>query len=177
MADQAVPTPVEEAFDALMQAANTAMVVVTVSVDGERSGCLVGFHTQCSINPRRYALWFSKANHTYELALRAETYGVHFLGADDRPLARLFGTTTGDEIDKFDRVEWTEGAGGVPLLDACPTRMVLRRHAVFDAGEDHLCVVGTPVAAAGDDSFTPLRLRDVDDLEPGHEADEERHDG
>lgn len=177
MTDPAAPTPVDEPFDELIHAVNTAMVVVTVAVDGEPSGCLVGFHAQCSINPRRYALWFSKANHTYELALQAEAYGVHFLGAGDLSLARLFGTTTGDEIDKFELVEWTEGAEGVPLLDACPTRMVLRRHALFDAGEDHLCVVGEPVAAQCDTGFTPLRLRDVEHLEPGHEAEEHRHDG
>lgn len=177
MADDVAPTPVERGFDELIHDVDTAMVVVTVSVDGEQSGCLIGFHAQCSISPRRYALWISKANHTYELALRAEAYGVHFLGAGDLALARLFGTTSGDEIDKFEQAGWTAGDGGVPLLDACPTRMVLRRHALFDAGEDHICVVGEPVEADADGGFTPLRLRDVEHLEPGHEADEKRHDG
>lgn len=182
MADEPqVPDPgdaaVAEGFDELMAQVATAMVIVTVSVDGEASGCLVGFHTQCSINPRRYALWLSKANHTYELALRAHTFAVHFLDDGDGPLAELFGGLTGDEVDKFERTGWAPGPGGVPLLDDCGHRLVLARHAFFDAGEDHVCLVGDPIAASSDDGFAPLRLTDVDDIEPGHEAEEERHHG
>lgn len=168
---------VEEGFDALMVQVGPAMVVVTVAVDGEASGCLVGFHTQCSINPRRYALWLSKANHTYELALRAHTFAVHFLDDGHAPLAALFGGLTGDEVDKFERTGWTPGPGGVPLLDDCSHRLVLARHALFDAGEDHVCLVGDPIATTAAGEFTPLRLPDVDDIEPGHEAEEERHHG
>lgn len=166
---------VDEEFDALVRCSDAAMIVVTVAVDGERSGCLVGFHTQCSINPRRYAVWLSKANHTYELALRAEAVAVHFLADDERALAVLFGATSGDDIDKFDRTPWTDGPRGVPLLDECATRMVLRRHALFDAGEDHVCLIGDPIESTCGATFTPLRLSYVDDLEPGHEADEQRH--
>ena len=168
---------VADDFDELMAQVAPAMVVVTVAVDGEASGCLVGFHAQCSINPRRYALWLSKANHTYELALRAHTFAVHFLDDGDEALAELFGGLTGDEVDKFERTSWSPGPGGVPLLDGCRHRLVLARHALFDAGEDHVCLVGDPVAATTADEFTPLRLPDVDDIEPGHEAEEERHRG
>jgi flavin reductase (DIM6/NTAB) family NADH-FMN oxidoreductase RutF len=168
---------VAQDFDELMAQIATALVVVTVAVDGEASGCLVGFHTQCSINPRRYALWLSKANHTYELAPRAHTLAVHFLDEGDERLAELFGGLTGDEVDKFERTRWSPGPGGVPLLDDCRHRLVLARHALFDAGEDHVCLVGDPIAASVAGEFTPLRLPDVVDIEPGHEADEERHDG
>jgi flavin reductase (DIM6/NTAB) family NADH-FMN oxidoreductase RutF len=170
-----VSETIDEAFDDLVRCSDTAMVIVTVAVDGEQSGCLVGFHTQCSINPRRYAVWLSKANHTYELVLRAEACAVHFLAEGDRPLAALFGATTGDDIDKFEQTPWTEGPHGAPLLDDCATRLVLRRHALFDAGEDHVCLIGDPIEAACGGEFTALRLADLDDLEPGHEADEERH--
>ena len=173
----AVDGTVHEDFDGLMAQVAPAMVVVTVAVDGEASGCLVGFHTQCSINPRRYAIWLSKANHTYELALRARTFAVHFLDDGDAPLAQLFGGLTGDEVDKFERTGWSPGPGGVPLLDDRRHRLVLARHAFFDAGEDHVCLVGDPLAATTADDFTPLCLPEVDDIEPGHEAEEERHPG
>lgn len=168
---------VAEAFDALVGGTAAAMAVVTVSVDGEPSGCLVGFHGQCSIEPRRYALWLSKANHTYDLAVQAETFAVHLLAVGDDELAAHFGGRTGDEVDKFDGVGWVPGAGGVPLLEACPRRLVLRRVALLDSGGDHTCVVGEPIVAEGDGDFTPLRLPDVVDLEPGHEAGEARHEG
>jgi len=168
---------VASAFDALVGATAAAMAVVTVSVDGEPSGCLIGFHGQCSIEPRRYALWLSKANHTYDLAVQAETFAAHLLAAGDERLAAHFGGLTGDEVDKFATVGWTPGPGGVPMLDDCPRRLVLRRVALLDSGGDHTCVVGEPVSVEGNGDFTPLRLPDVVDLEPGHEAGETRHEG
>lgn len=174
-AETSTDAGVDDAFDALATAADTAMIVVTVAVDGERSGCLVGFHCQASINPRQYAVWLSKANHTYELAVRAETLAVHFLGDDDRHLAELFGATSGDDIDKFDRTPWSAGPNDVPLLGDCPNRLVLRRHALLDVGGDHVGIIGDPILAQGADDSSPLRLSSIDDLEPGHDADEERH--
>ncbi|WP_255355718.1 flavin reductase, partial [Frankia sp. CpI1-P] len=51
------------AFHEAVSAISYPMVIVTAAVpDGERSGCLVGFHTQCSIEPARYLLCISQAN-------------------------------------------------------------------------------------------------------------------
>lgn len=172
-----VTEEIVEAFDALVGGTAAAMAVVTVSVDGEPSGCLVGFHGQCSIEPRRYALWLSKANHTYDLAVQAQMFAVHLLAVEDEGLAEHFGGRTGDDVDKFAAVGWAPGPGGVPLLEDCPRRLVLRRVALLDSGGDHTCVVGEPVTAEGDGGFRPLRLPDVVDLEPGHEAGESRHQG
>ncbi|HEU4840852.1 MAG TPA: flavin reductase, partial [Ilumatobacteraceae bacterium] len=88
-------------FSSLSTSVDPAMVVVTVAHDGRRAGCLVGFHSQCSIEPLRYAVWLSKANHTYRVALLADWLGVHFLTADDHDLAERFGGATGDDTDKF----------------------------------------------------------------------------
>jgi flavin reductase (DIM6/NTAB) family NADH-FMN oxidoreductase RutF len=155
-------------FAALMASLDPAMAIVTSAIDGERSGCLVGFHAQCSIDPNRYAVWLSKANRTYRVALFSEALAVHFPARHDRDLAELFGANTGDELDKFDRCEWQTGFGGVPLLDRLPNRLVGPRGAVLDDGGDHVCMVveGAQVHVTG--PFTPLRLSDVRDLEAGH---------
>jgi flavin reductase (DIM6/NTAB) family NADH-FMN oxidoreductase RutF len=159
-------------FDVVVASADSAMAVVTTAVDGERSGCLVGFHSQCSIEPRRYALWLSKANHTYPLALRAEVFAVHFLDRDQLELAELFGGLSGDEVDKFAAVDWHDGPGGVPLLLACGNRIVGRRLALHDDGSDHVCVVVEPLEAATTGRFEPLRLSEANQIDPGHEATE-----
>ena len=88
-----------EAFDSLMASLDGPMVVVTTAVAGERAGCLVGFHAQSSIDPQRYCLWLSKANHTYRVALRSTHLAVHFLTDDDIDLAERFGTRTGEDVD------------------------------------------------------------------------------
>ena len=58
--------------DAFMDRLNPEMCVVTAASGTERSGCLVGFSAQCSIEPARYAVWLSKANHTYGVARAVE---------------------------------------------------------------------------------------------------------
>lgn len=60
-----------DAFDSVMASLDAPMAVVTTAVDDERAGCLIGFHAQSSIDPGRYCVWLSKANHTYRVAWRA----------------------------------------------------------------------------------------------------------
>ena len=160
-------------FDEVVASANEALVVVTAAVGDERAGCLVGFHSQTSIEPRRYTVWLSKANHTYRVALLATHLAVHFLTNADRDLADVFGALSGDDVDKFARCDWELGPDGVPLLRRCPNRLIVARTTLLDDGGDHVAVSGRPIAAHAVGTFTPLRFADVRDLVPGHEADEQ----
>jgi len=162
-----------EDYDALVADADTALVVVTATYREERGGCLVGFHCQCSIEPARHAVWISKANHTCRVALQATHLGIHFLDRADHELARLFGERTGDEIDKFERCDTIEGPHGVPMLVACPDRVVARRRTSMDDGSDHVCFVLEPVhVRRGRAARVPMRLSDASALTPGHAAEE-----
>jgi flavin reductase (DIM6/NTAB) family NADH-FMN oxidoreductase RutF len=160
-----------DVFDSLMTGSDTAMVVVTTSDGEERAGCLVGFHTQCSIEPPRYAIWLSKANRTYRVGLRAEHFAIHFLDQGDGDLAELFGGETGDDVDKFARAAWEAGPDGVPLLSDCPSRVLARRIALLDDGGDHVCIEAEAIEAWPRPGFVPLRLASVQHLDPGHDAD------
>lgn len=146
------------------------MVIVTTAANGERGGCLVGFHTQCSIEPMRWAVWISKANHTHRVASGATALALHFACSDDADMAELFGTQTGDEVDKFERCDWTEGPSGLPLLDRIGNRMLGPIVDKIDDGGDHECFV-----IAVDDTQHARRLHQlafqhVRDLDPGHPA-------
>ena len=148
------------------------MVIVTAATpDGRRSGCLVGFWTQCSIHPPRVLACISKKNHTYDVAAAAPVLAVHWLADDDRWLAELFGGETGDEIDKFERCSWRPGPGGVPVLDGVTGWVagpVLDRH---DLGDHVGFLVAAEEGAAGKpDPDDELGFQAVKDLEPGHEA-------
>jgi flavin reductase (DIM6/NTAB) family NADH-FMN oxidoreductase RutF len=162
-----------EDYDALVAAADAALVVVTATYRGERGGCLVGFNCQCSIEPARHAVWISKANHTCRVALQATHLGVHFLDRADLGLARLFGEQTGDEIDKFEQCDTIEGPHGVPMLAACPDRMVARRRTAMDDGSDHVCFVLEPIDVRRARTVrVPMRISDASALTPGHAAEE-----
>src|SRR2546423_12427951 len=89
------------------------MLVVTVTAAGERAGCLVGFSTQCSIDPARFMVCLSDKNRTFRLAQHADALAVHFLPVTGIDLARLFGSETDDEVDKFSRCRWHEGPRGL----------------------------------------------------------------
>jgi flavin reductase (DIM6/NTAB) family NADH-FMN oxidoreductase RutF len=162
----------DDGFDALMASVDAPMVVVTTAVAGEQAGCLVGFHSQSAIDPQRYCVWLSKANHTYRVALRSTYLAIHFLTADDHDLAEQFGTLTGEDVDKFEGIETHPGPDGVPLLERCPHRMVVRRVALLDEGGDHVCVSTECLEATSSAPFEPLRLSAVEHLTPGHESDE-----
>jgi flavin reductase (DIM6/NTAB) family NADH-FMN oxidoreductase RutF len=144
------------------------LYVVTTAADGERSGCLIGFATQCSIRPPRFLACLSKKNHTYELALRAGTLAVHRIEKDRKALAELFGGETGDEVDKFAQVAWHE-AHGVPVLQDCASWFagtILER---IDLG-DHMGFLLDPVDARPAAGAGQLTYQQARDIEAGHKA-------
>jgi flavin reductase (DIM6/NTAB) family NADH-FMN oxidoreductase RutF len=146
-----------------------AMLVVTMRAGDERSGCLVGFHAQCSIDPLQYTVWISKANHSFRLALAADVFVLHLLDDGDRALATLFGETTGDEVDKFTRCNWHEGTDGAPILDDCATRVLARPIAFHESGGDHVAFVLEPFETqAPSTRLRPLRFSAIEDLDAGH---------
>jgi len=162
----------DDPFGTLMASADPPLVVVTTAAEGERAGCLVGFHVQSSITPERYCLWLSKANHTYRVSLRARHFAVHFLTGDDLALAERFGTLTGEDTDKFAGLELEIDEHGVPLLGSCPNRIAVERIATLDDGGDHVCLSTRVLSAHAEGEFVPLRVSDAAHLVPGHDSDE-----
>jgi len=146
------------------------MFIVTVADphSDERAGCLVGFTTQCSINPLRFLVCLSQANYTYRVASKSRILAVHALGAGQHELAALFGEETGDEVDKFTRCRWTAGPEGTPLLNDCPRRLIGHVEGRFDLG-DHTGYLLAPQQQAGL-AAPPLMMSAVHDLEAGHAA-------
>ncbi|WP_280425339.1 flavin reductase family protein [Nocardia carnea] len=160
----------ENSFDALVAAADPPVFVVTLTADGQRAGCLVGFATQVAIEPRRFLVCLSKANHTYRLAQDTDFVAVHLIGTGHASLAMLFGGETGDEIDKFAHCSWRAGPHDVPVLDDAAAWFCGRVLARHDFG-DH---VGLVLAPEGGEFLAPepgtLHYQGVADLEPGHPA-------
>ena len=154
-----------------MNSIDAPLVIVTTALADERAGCLVGFHSQSGIDPHRYSVWLSKANHTYLLGLRARYLSVHFLASADLALAEVFGTRCSVETDKFAGLDIETDERGIPLLRGCQNRLVLERIAVLDDGGDHVCLTTRVVSAQSEGEFTPLRVSDAEHLEPNHPAE------
>ena len=145
------------------------MMIVTAAAGGEKAGCLVGFATQCSIHPPRFAVWISRANHTFTVALEARVLAVHFPSSGDLELAALFGGETGDEVDKFARCRWREGPGGVPVLEDC-ARWFAGEVVEHIPTDDHVGFLLAPVHVESGPWPGQLGFKSVRDLSPGHDA-------
>ena len=162
-------TPPEEAFSDLVGDLDYPMMIVTAAGGGEKAGCLVGFATQCSIDPPRFAVWISRNNHTFRVAREAGVLAVHFPSSDERPLAALFGGETGDEVDKFARCSWREGPGQVPVLEDC-VRWFAGEVLEQIPTEDHVGFLLAPIQAESGEWSGQLGFQTARAIEPGHEA-------
>jgi flavin reductase (DIM6/NTAB) family NADH-FMN oxidoreductase RutF len=157
-------------FTRTCESLNFPMTIVTAFDGHERSGCLLGFHTQCSIHPRRWLVCVSKTNHTFGVAERAEWLVVHLLRDDQHALAEFFGGVTADDIlphEKFDLWSWRPGPGGTPILAGCDwlAGRILER---FETG-DHVAHV-LEIAEVGQEHPPAPQLgsMDVRDIIAGH---------
>lgn len=156
-----------QAFEAIVADVDSPVYVVTTAVGTELGGCLVGFASQCSIEPPRFGVFLSKLNHTYGLAQAAATLVVHLLRDGDGELARHFGAETGDKVDKCADIEWRAGPDGCPVITRCDwfAGSVVDR---IDTG-DHVAFV---LAPWGGDCMRPgirqLGYGQISDIEAGH---------
>ena len=145
------------------------MFIVTVTSGDERAGCLVGFATQCSIDPPRFLVCISVKNRTFGIARQADVMVVHLVPEDAADLADLFGGETGEEVDKFARVDWRPGPGGTPVLERCRNWFAGRIVERVEAGDHHTFLLD-PFEAASDEGEHPFTFQRARRIEPGHEA-------
>jgi flavin reductase (DIM6/NTAB) family NADH-FMN oxidoreductase RutF len=158
-----------DAFEAIVGDLEYPMFIVTARAGGEPLGCLIGFATQVSIDPPRFAVCLSHENRTYRHGRDARHLGVHCVPADAPDLAELFGGETGDEVDKFTRTEWHEGPEGVPVLDRCTHWFAGRVLARHDAG-DHDMFVLEPIAGEAPGAEREFTFHRAKRIDPGHPA-------
>jgi flavin reductase (DIM6/NTAB) family NADH-FMN oxidoreductase RutF len=165
MADQ----DAAQVFESLVGELEYPMLIVTVAARGERSGCLVGFATQTSVDPGRYLVCLSKSNRTHRVAAEAAVLAVHFLPSDRGDLAELFGGETGDEVDKFERCEWREGPGGAPIVAGCRNWFAGEVIERVDLG-DHTGHLLAPIAGEAGEPMRHFSFHRARRIDPGHEA-------
>jgi flavin reductase (DIM6/NTAB) family NADH-FMN oxidoreductase RutF len=155
-------------FEGLMAQLDYSLFIVTAASGEERSGCLVGFASQVSIEPPRFLVCVSVKNHTFRVAIRAQVLVVHFVPEQAKELAVLFGGETGDEVDKFSRCNWRPGPDGAPVLSDLEdwfAGRILERH---DFGDHHGFLL-EPIDGEAHSSGASLTFRRAKWIEPGHE--------
>ena len=157
-----------QAVHELVSELDYPMFIVTVAARGERAGCLVGFTTQCSIDPPRFLVCLSDKNRTFRLARRASVMVVHLVPREAAELANLFGEETGDDLDKFERCAWSPGPEGTPVLEACGNWFAGRILERFPVGDHHAFLL-EPFDGASDAGQGQFDFHRAKRMEPGHE--------
>ena len=145
------------------------MFIATTSSGGERAGCLVGFATQCSIDPARFLVCMSDKNRTTRLLEGGDAMVVHLVPEDAGHIVELFGGETGDETDKFARCDWRPGPEGMPVLSDCPSWFAGRIVERAPLG-DHVGHVLEPFAGEDASAGGWFPFSRAKEIEPGHEA-------
>jgi flavin reductase (DIM6/NTAB) family NADH-FMN oxidoreductase RutF len=161
--------PNRRPFERLVSELDYPMFVVTTR-GSLAAGCLVGFASQTSVDPPRFLVGLSRRNATFREGRRATHLAVHLIARENTALAELFGSRTGDDIDKFAECSWHDGPAGMPILDDAIAWFVGAIDARLDVG-DHVGYLLDPIAGAAPDHMPQwMSFADVRDLTPGHEA-------
>jgi flavin reductase (DIM6/NTAB) family NADH-FMN oxidoreductase RutF len=160
----------ERVFQAIVSDVEYPVFVVTAASRGDVGGCLVGFTTQCSIEPLRFLVCLSKQNQTWEVARHADSLAVHVVGPEQRDVAEHFGSQSSkSDPDKMRRWPLVEGPDGVPVLAECDWFLgrVLRQ---FDLG-DHTGFLVEPIGGwLARDGDGQLGFQEARDIEAGQPA-------
>jgi flavin reductase (DIM6/NTAB) family NADH-FMN oxidoreductase RutF len=157
------------AFDAIAARLEYPMYIVTTVAGDERAGCLIGFATQCSIDPTRFLACISDKNRTARVSARAEALAVHLVPEAAGALVELFGGETGDEEDKFAHCAWSPGPAGLPVLADCPSWFAGRVLDRIPLG-DHIAHLLEPFAGEAGAALPQYPASRARSIDPGHEA-------
>ena len=143
--------------------------IVTASAQGKDNAMTAAWHSPISLQPPLYGVSISPNRFTHHLIAKSEEFGINFIPFDKASLAAQVGSTSGQEMDKFQRfnIEKEEPLNtGVPILKdayaAYECKLVDSR-----SYGDHIWVIGEIVAVHYlEEAFTTELVLDIDKVKP-----------
>jgi len=124
--------------------------VFVISTDGRKpSGMIASWHMKCSNNPPLYAVCLSKGGYTGKLIRKSEDFVIALPNKGLVKEVEYFGTTHGDEVNKFHDTGIEKGKAKVvdsPILTEATINLECRLDKEVDSG-DHVIYIGRVVYA------------------------------
>jgi 3-hydroxy-9,10-secoandrosta-1,3,5(10)-triene-9,17-dione monooxygenase reductase component len=133
----------------------TGVTVITVCDDDGPAGFACQSFAAVSLAPPLVLFSPSRSSATWPRIARAGHFCANVLAAEQRRLARVFGTSAATGEDKFAGVPWSPSPAGAPILDGALTWVDCAVEAVHEAG-DHFVVIGRVTALGRCDGDRPL---------------------
>jgi 3-hydroxy-9,10-secoandrosta-1,3,5(10)-triene-9,17-dione monooxygenase reductase component len=126
-------------FRSALGAFATGVTIVTaIGPDGTRVGVTANSFNSVSLDPPMILWSLAKTSRSLEVFEKAAYWAVHILAADQDQLSNHFAKSG---VDKFADIDVEAGAGGVPLLRNCASRLQCRTAFMYEGG-DHVIFVG-----------------------------------
>lgn len=117
----------------------TGVTIVTArAADGSPVGLTVNSFNSVSMSPPLVLWSLARVAGSLPAFSRGSHYAIHILAAEQRALAERFATR---EIDRFADLDWSEGAGGIPLIDGAAAVLECSNRSRYEEG-DHVIFVG-----------------------------------
>jgi flavin reductase (DIM6/NTAB) family NADH-FMN oxidoreductase RutF/predicted MFS family arabinose efflux permease len=146
----------KDSLEGLWKLTNSVVLVTTAS--GEKRNVM----TACGLapigtNPPTLAINIATHRYTYDLIQQSGEFAINILSVNQIREARLCGSTSGRETDKFELAGLrTKPAKkiNVPLIEGCVANLECRLVGAYST--PHSIVVGQVVAAQSDNSQPPL---------------------
>jgi len=144
-------------------------VIVTGSARGRDDAMTAAWHSSISLRPPLYGVAVTSKRFTYQLIKESQEFGVNFISFDKAPLAAAIGGTSGQQMDKFEKL-------GIKKEKPTKTTAPILRDAyaayeckLLDSRPygDHIWIVGEIVAVHfKEEAFTSAEMLDMGKIGP-----------
>lgn len=131
----------------------TGVTIVTArAVSGKLIGLTANSFNSVSVSPPLVLWSLSRAATSMEAFTTGSHYAINILSAEQQHLARQFAS---QGIDRFAGVDFTEGAGGAPLLAGAVATFECFNRSRYEEG-DHVIFVGEVERCSHTPGASPL---------------------
>lgn len=144
-------------------------VIVTASARGRDDAMTAAWHSSISLKPPLYGVAIAPKRFTYQLITESLEFGINFIPSEKAFLAAAIGSTSGQQMDKFERFNMQKEK---PLKTTAP--ILKDSYAAYECKlvdsklyGDHIWIVGEIVAVHFlEEAFTPAEVLDLNKINP-----------
>ncbi|WP_321927463.1 flavin reductase family protein [Paraburkholderia guartelaensis] len=139
--------------DAFSRVPAGVVVVTSRNSDGELAGATVSSFSSLSFDPPLISLALSQRSKTLSAIVGHGHFAVHVVAEPQRSIAMWFAS---DVADKFDSVDYSLSADGVPLLKQFETALQCKLESAQSAGDHQLLIARILQVDLSDQDSAPV---------------------
>ena len=164
-----MPKTISETVGKFGQHYPKVAIIVTASARGRDNAMTAAWHSSISLEPPLYGIAIASRRFTYQLIIESREFGINFIPSEKASLAAEIGSTSGQQIDKFERFNIKKEKTvkiTAPILKDAYSAFECKLVDSKPYG-DHIWIVGEIVAVHFlKEAFTRVKVLDLDNIKP-----------